>query len=79
MLSVTQVRTIQWSRDASELDDARVLDIATAMFNSPIFWIDLEDGQMRSERIVHDGRSYLVIYFCLTVDDDIVLEIMQVQ
>ena len=28
---------------------------------------------------VHEGRNYLLVYTCLTAEDDIVLEIMQVQ
>ncbi len=78
MLSVTQARTIQWSRDASELDDSTMVDIASDMLNAPRFWTDLKDGQMRSDHIVHDGRNYLVLYYCLSPEDDIVLQIMDI-
>lgn len=56
-----------------------MLSFTEAMMNSPQFWTDLVNGQWRSNHIVHEGLVYLVVYSCLTAEDDIVLEIMQVQ
>ena len=79
MLSLTQLRTIQWEREVSELSDSNMLALAETMMNAPQFWTELVNGQWRSNHIVHDGRRYLVVYSCLAADDDIVLEIMQIQ
>ena len=79
MLSVTQIRTVQWEREVSELSDLNMMSLATTMMKSPRFWTELANGEWRSNNIVHAGRSYLVVYSCLSAEDDIVLEIMQVQ
>ncbi len=79
MLSVEQIRTIQWEREAAELEDSEMVAIADAMLNTSSFWTDLYDGEMRSGRIVLGGRSVLVMYFCLNAEDDILLQIVNVQ
>jgi len=79
MLSVSQIRTIQWEREVSELSDLDMLSLAATIMIAPQFWTELVNGQWRSNHVVHEGRSYLVVYSCLTAEDDIVLEIMQVQ
>lgn len=79
MLSVSQLRTIQWEREVSELSDSKMLSLPDTVLNSPQFWVELVNGQWRSDHVVHEGRSYLVVYSCLTAEDDIVLEIMQVR
>jgi hypothetical protein len=79
MLSVSQLRTIQWSRETSQLDSVQMLAVANTMLNSPPFWTSLEEGQIRSDHVVDDGRAYLIVYVCLTAEDEILLEILQVQ
>ena len=79
MLSVEQIRTIQWEREAAELEDSEMVAIANAMLNTSSFWTDLYDGEMRSGRIVLGERSVLVTYFCLNAEDDVLLQIVNVQ
>ena len=79
MLSVSQLRTIQWTRETSHLDSVQMLAVANTMLNSPPFWTSLKEGQIRSDHVIHDGRSYLIVYVCLTGEDEILLEILQVQ
>lgn len=79
MLSVEQTRTIQWDRDVAELEDAEMIEIASVMLNVPSFWTDLKDGEMRSGTIDLDERSILVMCFCLSAADDILLQIINVQ
>lgn len=79
MLSVDQTRTVQWERDVAEFRDTEMIAIGNAILKAPHFWMDLEAGPVRSERINHDDRALLVLYICLTAEDDIVLEIMHIQ
>ena len=79
MLSVVQTRTIQWERDVSSLDDTGMMSIANAMLYTPSFWTDLKDGEMRSDTIILDERSILVMCFCLNAVDDILLQVVNVQ
>jgi len=79
MLSVVQSRAIQWERDVSELHDTEMITIANAMLNSPSFWTDLRDGEMRSDIVVIEERSVLVMCFCLNAEDDLLLQLVNVQ
>lgn len=79
MLSVSQLRTIQWTRETSQIDSIQMLAVANTMLISPPFWTNLKEGQIRSDHVLYDGRSYLIVYVCLTAEDEILLEILQVQ
>ena len=79
MLSLTQLRTIQWEREVADLSDSEMMSLAEAMMNLPHFWTELSNGQWRSDHVEYGGRSYFVVYSCLNAEDDIVLEVMQVQ
>ena len=56
MLSVFQTRTIQWDREASELDDVQMTSIAASMLNHPDFWTELEIGKAATHTFEHEGR-----------------------
>ena len=79
MLSVEQVRTVQWERDVGEFSDTEMIAIGNAILKAPHFWMDLEAGPVLSDRIIHDGRSLLVLYVCLHAEDNIVLEVIHIQ
>ena len=79
MLRVFQTRTIQWDREASELDDVQMTSIATLMLNEPVFWADLEIGKAQSHVVKHENIFVLVVVDCLNPADDIQLQILSVQ
>lgn len=79
MLSVFQTRTVQWDREASDLDDALMTSIATMMLNEPVFWTDLELGKAQTHTVLHEGNRTLIVAVCLNPIDDIQLQILNVQ
>lgn len=79
MLSVSQIRPVQWERDCSELDDTDMVTLADTVLNSPEFWMNLKVGAVRSDTVFLDGSALLVLYGCLSVEDEILLQIVHVQ
>ena len=79
MLGVFQTRTILWDREASSLEDAEMISIATDMLNNPLIWTDLELGVARTHTIEYQGRKLFAVIDCLSPEDDIQLQLLTVQ